>query len=143
MDQIIVGVDTSDASRRAVEFAASRAKTFGDGVVVVHVIPWSPFSFNTPTENEERHARKEAEIAAAREQIVDPLEKVASEAGVPVETVIRHGHPAETLAELAEELPAQHIVVGRTGDSGLRERLFGGIPSHLVQVATVPVTVVP
>lgn len=143
MDQIIVGVDTSDASRRAVEFAASRARTFGDGLVVVHVIPWSPFSFNTPTENEERPARKEAEVAAAREQIIDPLEKLAAEAGVPVESIIRHGHPAETLAEIADEKRARHIVVGRTGDSGLRKRLFGGIPSHLVQVSSVPVTVVP
>ena len=143
MDQIIVGVDTSDASRRAVDFAASRAKTFGDGLIIVHVIPWSPFSFNTPTENEERHQRKEQEIAAAREQVVEPLVAAAKESGVPVEMVIRHGHPAETLNDLAGEHEARHIVVGKTGDSGLKERFFGGVPSHLVQMATVPVTVVP
>lgn len=143
MDQIVVGVDTSDTSRRAVEFAAARAREYDAGLIVVHVIPWSPFSFNTPTENEERHQRKEAETAAAREQVTDPVVAALADVDVPVEVVIRHGHPGETLGEIAEEHKAVHIVVGRTGDSAMRERFFGSTASRLVHSAPVPVTVVP
>ncbi len=143
MDQIVVGVDTSDTSRRAVQFAVARAKEYEAGLVVVHVIPWSPFSFNTPSENEHRHQRKEAELAAAREQVTDPIVAAIKDSGVPVEVVLRHGHPAETLGELAEQHKAVHIVVGRTGDSAMRERFFGSTASRLVHFSPVPVTVVP
>jgi nucleotide-binding universal stress UspA family protein len=34
-------------------------------------------------------------------------------------------------------------VLGRTGDSRVRRALFGSLPAHMVQVAPVPVTVVP
>jgi nucleotide-binding universal stress UspA family protein len=34
-------------------------------------------------------------------------------------------------------------VVGRTGERGLRERIFGGVTGKLVAAASVPVTIVP
>ena len=63
MDSVIVGVDNSDSSTRAVEFAAERGLRNRWKVVVLHVIPWSPYSFQTPSENEHRHREREAELA--------------------------------------------------------------------------------
>ena len=62
MTSVLVGVDASAASRRAVDFAAQRALMLHNDLVIAHVIPWSPFSFNTPSENEERHVRKAQEL---------------------------------------------------------------------------------
>ncbi len=143
MSEILIGVDRSDHSRRAVEFAVARALERDGSVVIVHVIPWSPFSFNTPTENEHRHAQKAAEIAAATEQVIDPLRELVREAGVPVEVVVRHGDPVDTIIHLAGERRSDHIVLGRTGDSRVRQAIFGSTPAHLVAEAPVPVTVVP
>ena len=143
MSEILVGVDRSDHSRRAVEFAVARALERTGGVVIVHVIPWSPFSFNTPSENEHRHAQKAAEIAAATEQVIDPMVAIVREAGVPVEAVVTHGDPVDTIIKIAEERHSDHIVLGRTGDSRVRQAIFGSTPGHLVQEAPVPVTVIP
>lgn len=143
MSEILVGVDRSDHSRRAVEFAVAHALERTGSVAIVHVIPWSPFSFNTPTENEHRHAQKEAEIAAATEQVIDPLAGLVREAGVPLEVVVTHGDPVDTIIKIAEERHSDHIVLGRTGDSRVRQAIFGSTPGHLVQEAPVPVTVVP
>jgi len=112
-------------------------------MVIVHVIQWSPFSFNTPTENEHRHAQKAAEILAAQEQVIDPLAALAKEAGVPHEVVVTHGDPVDTIMKILDERHSDHIVLGRTGDSRVRQAIFGSTPGHLVQVAPVPVTVVP
>ncbi len=109
----------------------------------MHVIPWSPFSFNTPTENEHRHTQKAAEIAAATEQIIDPLAQIVREAGVPVEVLVTHGDPVDTIIKLVADRRSDHIVLGRTGDSRVRQVIFGSTPGHLVQAAPVPVTVVP
>lgn len=141
---IVVGVDTSPASRRAVALACQlNATELMDGVLLVHVIPWSQFSFTTPQENEQRHAEREHEIEAAKAQVLEPMRRVALEHGVDPGTETRHGERVHVLEEIAREHRARLLVVGRTGDTGLRERIFGGLPSHLVQSSEVPVVVVP
>ncbi|CAB4925074.1 unannotated protein [freshwater metagenome] len=140
---VIVGIDGSEPSRRAVDFALSLAESQGVGLVVAHVIPWSPYSFNTPTENEERGERKQQELRAATTQIIEPAVEAASGHSCEVTPVVRHGDPVDTLVELASEFSATAIVVGRTGDSRVKRALFGSIPGHLVHESTIPVTVVP
>ena len=142
MSTFVVGVDRSDASRRAVELAQEWAAESSGRMVLVHVIPWSPYSFTSPEDNEERPVRREEELTAAREQVLGPLQKVAGDA-VEVETVAVHGHPAEKLNEIARQHQDAHVLVGRTGESRLRALFFGSLPAQLIQIAEVPVTVVP
>lgn len=139
---VLVGVDSSDASNRAVDFARDRAKAIGAQLVLAHVIPWSPYSFTTPEENELRPARRQAELAAAKEQVLEPARRRAGD-DVEVITIVKHGDRAELLNALAREYDAVHILVGRTGESRVRSAIFGSVPSHLIQIADVPVTVVP
>jgi nucleotide-binding universal stress UspA family protein len=139
---VLVGVDGGDASKRAVTFARERATELGASLVLAHVIPWSPYSFTTPEENEARPKRRQAELAAANEQILEPMGALVGDT-VPHKSVARHGDRAELLIALAREHDADHIVVGRTGDGRLRTAVFGSVPSHLIQIADVPVTVVP
>ncbi|MGD2128162.1 MAG: universal stress protein [Lysobacterales bacterium] len=140
---LVVGYDTSECSERALEYAAMWAKSTGNELVLTYVIQWSPYSFNTPQENEERHRRREAEIERAHKQVVDPVVERLRQQGGRARGVIRHGHPAETLKEIARELGASNIVVGRTGASRLKTHLFGSVASTLIQISTIPVTVVP
>lgn len=140
---LLVGIDCSDCAGRALDYAAEWAAATRCQLVVTHVIQWSPFSFTTPQENEERHARREAELDRAHREVVDPVVKRLSDLGLNVRGVIRHGHPAETLCEVAEEFGATHIVVGKTGSSRIRAQLFGSVANSLVQISKQPVTVVP
>jgi nucleotide-binding universal stress UspA family protein len=144
MDQLyLVGIDCSQCSQRAVDYAAALAKSNQVRMIVVHVVEWSAFSFSTPMENETRHKRREDELEKAHKEIVDPLVTQLLEQGVNVEGMIRHGHAADTLDQLANELGASSIIIGRKGGSSLKSHLFGSVPSRLVQIADVPVTVVP
>jgi nucleotide-binding universal stress UspA family protein len=139
---VLVGVDGSDASKRAVVLARDRAENMEAGVVIAHVIPWSPYSFTTPEENEARPVRRKAELAAAYDQVLEPAAALVGD-DVSCTTVARHGHPAEVLCSLAREHDATRIVVGRTGESRVKSALFGSVPAQLIQMADVPVTVVP
>lgn len=140
---LLVGIDCSDCSERALEYAANWAAAGDLRVIIAHVIEWSPFSFNTPQENAERHKRREAELERAHREIVDPVVQELASRDISVVGVIRHGHPAETLVELARELDATNIVIGKTGSSRMRTQLFGSVANSLLQVSKVPVTVVP
>lgn len=144
MSQVyLVGIDCSDCCNRALDYAVSEATAEGAEVIVAHVIEWSPFTFSTADENEQRHKRREAELARAHSEILDPVVERLKEQGVKVRGVIRHGHIARTLKSLGDEVGATTIVVGRRGDSGFKSHLFGSVPGSLIQIAKVPVTVVP
>jgi nucleotide-binding universal stress UspA family protein len=140
---LLVGVDCSECSYRALKYAADRAEASKGQLIVTHVIDWSPFSFNTPQENEERHKRREDELDRAHKEIVDPLVSELREKGIYARGAIRHGHPAETLSAVGEEFGATSIIIGKTGSSRIRTQLFGSVANTLVQVSKVPVTVVP
>lgn len=140
---LLVGIDCSDCSERALEYAAEWAESAKLQLIVAHVIEWSPYSFNTPQENEERHKRREAELDRAHKEVVDPVVEKLRERGVNARGVIRHGHPAETLCEVASEFGVTNIIVGKTGSSRIRAQLFGSVANSLVQISKQPVTVVP
>jgi len=140
---LLVGIDCSECAQRALDYAASRAEVSKSQLIVTHVIDWSPFSFNTPQENEERHQRREAELDRAHKEIVDPVVSELRERGLYARGVIRHGHPAETLSAVADEFGVTNIVIGKTGSSRIKTQLFGSVANTLVQISKHPVTVVP
>jgi len=142
-DVLLVGVDPSEASRRATAFAARLAGAAQSPVLVAHVVPWSPYAASTIEENEQRHPHRQAELEQAQREVAGPAADTLRAAGVDVEVVVRHGQPAQVLCDLAEQRAVAQVVVGRTGETRLRALLFGGVTSSLVQISPVPVTVVP
>lgn len=141
MRSILVGVDRSDASTRAVEYAADEARDSHSALKLVHVINWSRYSFTTNEENATRSVERKREVDSAQRDVIDPLLKDLE--GLDVSYEIRFGKPSEVLADIATDEGHSLVFVARTGDSGLREAIFGSTASRLVQHASVPVVVVP
>lgn len=140
---IVVGYDASASGNRALEFALNEAKSKGANVLIAHVLEWSPYSFLTPEELEERHKRRGEELARAEQAVLAPVVEKAKASGVATETELRYGHIAETLCKIADEKSASQIFIGRTGHSELTSRLFGSVAGTLAQASPVPVTIVP
>jgi len=143
MDVVVVGVDGSETGARAAHFAARHARESGGRLVAVYVVPWSAFSPTSAEENERRSVTKRQELADAQTAVMDPLLAELTADGTSVEGVVQHGHPAEVLCDIAKERGASHLVVGRLGQSRVRTLLFGSTPVNLIQMSSVPVTVVP
>ena len=139
----LVAVDGSSGGGRALDAAIALAKSASGRVVLVHIIEWSPFSFHTPDELAERHQRREEELDRARDSVLAPAARKAADAGVESESIVRHGHPSETLVEVAKQENATQIFIGRKGQSSVGALLFGSVAGSLVQISPVPVTVVP
>jgi nucleotide-binding universal stress UspA family protein len=142
-DTFLVGVDGSEGSLRAARFAIDRAKRMDAHLLVVFVIEWSPYSFNTPEENEQRHKRREQEIDAATNKVLNPLLEKIRDSGVETEGVVYHGNISEVMIRIAKEVNATGMFIGRLGSASLKSRLFGSVTSNLVQMSPIPVTVVP
>lgn len=141
--KIVLGFDGSDPAMRALEFTVAQARPLGDSILIAHVLEWSPYSFLTPSEIEERHRRRTQELQRAEEAILTPVVRRVEAEGIPVSTALRYGHIAETLCGIARDEGAAIIVIGRTGHSGFASRFFGSVAATLAQVAPVPVVIVP
>jgi nucleotide-binding universal stress UspA family protein len=142
-NKIVVGFDDSESAKTALAFAAGLAKAQGAELVVAHVLEWSPYSFLTPEEIEERHARRKEELQRAETALLAPVVKSLKADGLNVSTELRYGNITETLCTIVEEAGASQIVIGRTGHASMTSRLFGSVAGSLAQAAPVPVTIVP
>lgn len=141
--KIVVGLDGSGSASRAVSYATKLAKLIGDcELIVVFVVEWSPFSFQTAEENAERHKRREEEIKLAMDRVVTPAVDALKSAGVDAQGVVRHGDVADLLDAIAVEHKAEQIIVARTSEGGIKNRIFGSSTANLVMHSSVPVTVV-
>ena len=139
----LVACDGSPSSERALNLAIEQASKSGASLLLAHVLEWSPYSFLTPEEVEERHKRRQEELNRAQTSSIDPLIKTATDAGVTATAVIRYGHVTETLAEIAEQEGVAQMFIGRTGDKALSKLIFGSVAAGLAQIAPVPCTIVP
>lgn len=137
----VVGIDGSEGSVRAVQYAAAQAAKTGASLKVIHVLEWSPYSFLTPEELAERHARRSEELERAKSAIIEPV--VANLDKVDVESEVRYGHVADMISEYCGEVGAEQVFIGRHGGGGLSSRLFGTVPGTLVHISSIPVTVIP
>lgn len=148
MESVLVGIDHSISSRRAVEFALERAQKTAWRVTIVHVINWSPYRFTTKEDNDRRPLRRKEEASRAEAEVIQPLlDWIATENRfanvIPLTTYIKHGRPSEVLADMANDEGHDLIIVARTGESNLRHAIFGSTANRLVQHSPVPVVVVP
>lgn len=125
---VVVGVDGSRGSDRAVHLAATLFDTARSRVVLVTVV--DPDAADHP--DDERRVRARAML----------LERVAwfgpdAPAGRVVTAVVG-GQPARALQTVAETEDAAVVVVGRRG-AGLTPYLLGDAAAQLTRHATVPV----
>jgi len=112
LNKILVALDGSEGGKRAVAAAVEHAKETDAGLILVYVIDWSPYSFNTPQELEERHQRRESEIERARELILQPAVDALADSGLSIESIVRHGKIAQTLVNLAKKNDVSQIYIG-------------------------------
>lgn len=141
--KIVIGLDGQSTGEKALAFAKNLSdRSDGCELIVVFVIEWSPFSFQTAEENEQRHKRREEEISVALERVVNPAIQDLEAAGYTARAIVRHGDVADTIDEIAHSEGATQIVVARSSSGGLTSRIFGSSTANLVMNARVPVTVV-
>jgi len=72
---------------------------------------------------------------AAGEKILHEAKKIFDRRGIEVRTVIKQGHPADTIVKTAAEEGFEMIVLGSRGQGGLQKLLLGSVSNAVVQEA--------
>jgi nucleotide-binding universal stress UspA family protein len=142
---IVCGVDGSPESQAALRVAAHLADLLEVRLVVAHIaepafVPYA--GATTFADVAGRHAVME-EVESQREVAERLLEQAVVTAGVDAERRTAIGVPAERLAEIADEVDAELIVVGSRGRGAFKAAFLGSVSNALVGIARCPVLIVP
>ena len=140
--EVVVGVDDSDASERALDVAADIAASTGAALHIVRVEPLhAPDSWASV---ETRHAGSQ-HTHALRAEAEATLERASKHASgahpdLTLETELLYGDAGHALAPLGDR--AGLLVVGSRGRGGFTGLLLGSVSHTVIHEANCPVMVV-
>jgi nucleotide-binding universal stress UspA family protein len=140
--RILVPVDFSDCSGHGLQYALEFAKARGASVVLLHVVQLVPFMPGDRFGAYEAMPGPEVLENAARAQM-QKVEQETDFGGVPHETTVVIGRPADEICRCAEQLRADLVIIPTHGRTGLVHVLIGSTAKHVVRYAHCPVLVVP
>jgi nucleotide-binding universal stress UspA family protein len=139
--RILVAVDGSEASARAVELALGVAENAGASVTCLLAWNLEMHEGVVVTErSSERWVAVEQRFTDLGHRTLDPV--ATRHPGVTADVVVRHGSPARAVVEAAAELDVDLVVVGRRGLGGFRGLLLGSVSRRVVEHAGRVVIVV-
>lgn len=137
MENVVVGVDGSEASVRAARQAAELAKAYGAKLTILHVLSpivlpgdasWAPL---------ERLQSADLEQGQA---IVHEVQRALGDGAS--QELVRVGPPAETIVEVAASLKDCLVVVASTGKGVVKRILLGSVSDRVMHLCAGPVLVV-
>lgn len=137
---IVVPLDFSPESRRALEMARRLAKAAGPAhLILLH-------AYFLPVDLEALAAQQNLDLLAllssrATEELERTLEEL-QDAGISCEFLVSRGYPEAVIVELARDKSADVIVMGTRGRTGLAHVVLGSIAERVLREAPCPVVTV-
>ncbi|TVR29747.1 MAG: universal stress protein [Nitriliruptor sp.] len=135
LNRIVVGIDGSEESLRALRAGQDLATRVGAELIVANVVvpgPTAEYPVMVP----------ELDEAAAREQVEQWCRTLAADRPLP-EIEMRAGDARNELLQVVRDRSADLLVVGSRGHGPVGRLLLGSVATWLVGHSDVPVTVVP
>ena len=142
LNTILLPTDGSECSHKAMNYAVSFAKQYGGRIVALNVI-------DQRLEEQTRNAVIELGHELMRRlhdgytrearRILQEVADAGARASVPVETRMVKGNPFDEIVRLGRELPADLIVIGTHGHTGVSHLLLGSVAEKVVRRAPCPV----
>ncbi len=136
MGRIVVGIDASEPSLRALRWAVDEARLRGADLELVHAFPRPELIGMTMVVT----LPSDDELRVASEQVLD--EAVTAVGGiddVPLTRRVEAGGPASVLVDAAAD--ADLLVLGARGLGGFRGLLLGSVTQQVIAHAPCPVVV--
>jgi nucleotide-binding universal stress UspA family protein len=139
MKEVLVPIDGSECSLRAVSYlidAAASGTRPRIHIVNVHVpLPTEIGQFVARSAIEDfQSERTTAALAGARTKL--------TAAGIPFDEHAEVGPPAQRIAELADRIGCDHIVMGTHGRAAIAELLVGSTTLKVLHLTKLPVVLV-
>jgi len=139
LSKILVPVDGSDNSFRALEHALFIAKSTSAQVTAMHVIEHPPTVY---VELQKLLDDLLSKYRMESTRILDKCKEVAKKSSVNLETVIAEGDAASNITGYAEQEGFDLVVIGSRGLGRLKELVLGSTSNKVLNHTKISVLVV-
>lgn len=139
LSKILVPVDGSEYSLRALDTAIYLAKKIDANITGMHVIE------NLPTvyvESQKVLNDLLAKYRAESENILDKCKQIAEKSGVKIETVIAEGDASSNIVVYARNGGFDTIIMGSRGVGSFKEMVLGSVSNKVLHHAKCSVMIV-
>ncbi len=141
--KILACTDGSEQSRKALKEAAKIAECFNGEVTVIYVEDFIPYPAEIgPYFSEESFRQLEERNKEDSARIIADAVKIFEEQKIQVKTILKKGHPSETVSRVASEGGFEMVVIGSRGLGGLKKLLLGSVSNAVAQSIEANVLIV-
>lgn len=139
--KILVPVDFSEYSSKALEYALSFAAQFQASLILLHVVEPTVYPENYMVLPPALDEINQAMIKAGQDRL-EALRREQVGDRAPAEAVVRVGRAYFEIAEAARALDTDMIIIATHGYTGLKHVLLGSTAERVVRHAPCPVLTV-
>ena len=127
---------------KALDFATDLAKKYQSQLVLVHVVMRQIYAINPPEAGVLAGTAIVRELEEDGKAILAKGEETVKAKGIPVETRLKQGVPAEELLRATVDEKADLIVLGSRGLSQVRAFFLGSVSDKVSHHAKCPALIV-
>ncbi len=138
---ILAPTDGSQPALQAGKVAIRLAASHNSALTFVYVVDDSVAAELAST-SKKNEKQIEQDLEDSGHHSLDYLCRMASEAGLSANEIIRRGDPCDEIINEAKEKDVDLIVIGQVGTKGLRRVLIGCVTERVIEYANCPVLVV-
>ena len=147
ISKIMVGIDGSEQSINAADYAIDIAKRHNTELIAINVLTSDiGYAYSSPGVESPPLTIREIILLAEDEvkKWLNDIEEKADKSGIRFrsEIIMAKRSAVSTMLDYAEEQKIDLIVVGTRGRSGIKKMLLGSVASGLVTYAACPVLIV-
>jgi nucleotide-binding universal stress UspA family protein len=137
--KLLVPVDFSEASKKAVTYGLTLAGQFDAQVIIAHIVPESSaltYAFPTETSDTEKEQYERAR------RNIDKLVAASHRARVNLERIVKIGAVEDQLLGIVKDEAVDLVVMGTHGRRYVGRWFIGSITEHMLRKVPVPVLTV-
>lgn len=139
LKSILVPIDFSEFSRRALEYALPLADKFGAKIILVHVVEPAFYPDNViPAKTEKLNTI----MAKEGQKMLDQLRAEKIKSDIKSKTIVASGRAYNEIIHAATSLQTDLIIMATHGYTGLKHMLMGSTAEKVIRHAPCPVLVV-
>jgi len=140
INQILVPIDFTETSERALDYAVELARKLDAKVTVMHAYELPIYGF--PDGALVASVDVATRISQASQEGLQGALDRRKDCGVEMRAILRDGPPADEIATVADEIGADLVVLGTHGRRGLRRAIMGSVAEEVVRACQCPVLTV-
>lgn len=141
--KILVPVDGSETSWRAMDEAKKLAQKFMGEITVINVIqPYNNAALLAVPLDQATINQGNNELTKIGDKVLETAKERMADFAGKKDFLLEIGHPSERILAIAKERKCDSIVIGSRGLSGIAEFFLGSVSSKVAQYAELPVLIV-